>query len=51
MKCTSCHTNLVSEDKFTQFTCPFCMEGEIARCYRCRKRNAPYDCKCGFRGP
>lgn len=52
MKCVSCHINLVSEDKFTRFPCPSCMEEEIVRCIKCRRRNSEYACtKCGFKGP
>lgn len=52
MKCTSCNTNLLSEDNFTKFKCPSCLESDIVRCAKCRLRSNVYACgKCGFKGP
>lgn len=52
MKCKSCHKSLVSEDMFTKFECPKCMEETIYRCRECRRKNNLYKCgKCGFEGP
>ncbi|MCK4635175.1 MAG: DUF1610 domain-containing protein [Candidatus Aenigmarchaeota archaeon] len=52
MKCITCGTNLISEEKFTRFKCPACGKSEIIRCKSCRVRKIPYKCeKCEFRGP
>lgn len=52
MKCVSCNMDLISEDNFTHFSCPSCMEGVIVRCIKCRRRNSAYKCqKCSFEGP
>ncbi|HLD49042.1 MAG TPA: zinc finger domain-containing protein [archaeon] len=52
MQCTSCHINLISEDRFVRFKCPECGEVEIFRCETCRRRSNLYTCqKCGFEGP
>ncbi len=52
MKCTSCHTVLVSEDNFTKFTCPSCSKEQIVRCKTCRLKSSVYVCpECGFEGP
>ena len=52
MRCTSCNTNLLSEDNFTKFMCPACLGVEIVRCAKCRLRSNVYICnKCGFKGP
>ena len=51
MKCKTCGTNLVSEEKFVKFKCPACNKEEIVRCQNCRVRKVPYKCKCGFAGP
>lgn len=52
MKCTTCGTNLISEERFTRFSCPSCRETEIVRCESCRVKKIGYKCeKCGFTGP
>lgn len=52
LECTTCHTNVVTENSFIKFKCPGCGEVEIIRCERCRKSSNIYKCpKCGFEGP
>ncbi|MFB6075955.1 MAG: zinc finger domain-containing protein [Candidatus Aenigmatarchaeota archaeon] len=52
VKCSSCGTNLVSEDNFVRFKCPNCGETEIIRCEKCRRMKNKYTCEeCGFEGP
>ncbi|MBI2233166.1 MAG: RNA-binding protein [Candidatus Aenigmarchaeota archaeon] len=51
MQCTTCHDTLVSENNFTQFSCPSCMKHEIVRCENCRRKSNIYRCTCGFEGP
>lgn len=52
MKCKTCGTDLISEEKFTSFQCPSCGEIQIVRCKSCRVRKIPYKCdKCEFTGP
>ncbi|MBI3190705.1 RNA-binding protein [archaeon] len=52
MRCISCNINLLSEDDFTVFKCPSCLESEIVRCSGCRLHSRIYICpKCGFKGP
>ena len=52
MNCNSCHKNLISENMFTTFECPKCLDDIIYRCKECRRKNNLYNCKkCKFEGP
>ncbi|MBI2971366.1 MAG: DUF1610 domain-containing protein [Candidatus Aenigmarchaeota archaeon] len=52
MKCTTCHENLMSEENFTKFACPQCLETTTVRCTKCRRKTNLYTCtKCDFEGP
>ncbi|MFO7872849.1 MAG: zinc finger domain-containing protein [Candidatus Undinarchaeales archaeon] len=52
MKCSSCGTNLQTEEVKVELKCPECGEGKIGRCKRCKKLSRQYTCsKCGFVGP
>ena len=51
MKCTSCHVNVLSENNFTKFKCPACLENDVIRCEACRRKSNVFVCSCGFEGP
>jgi predicted RNA-binding Zn-ribbon protein involved in translation (DUF1610 family) len=50
--CSSCGTNVAGQEDFVKFNCPFCGEGIIIRCKKCKKMSNPYKCNvCNFEGP
>ena len=50
--CSTCGTNVVGQEDFVIFKCPFCGEGTIIRCKKCKKQANPYKCSvCNFEGP
>lgn len=52
IRCSSCGTNLISEEGWVQFDCPSCAGQKVVRCKMCRKGKKAYSCKaCGFKGP
>ena len=50
--CSSCGENVVGQESFVKFLCPFCGEGIIIRCRKCKKLSNSYKCSiCNFEGP